>query len=370
MLSSWHNVVFILVGFIGIALLIIVHECGHFIMCKIFGVRTPSFSVGYGPRLITKKFGETEFSISAIPLGGYVEIAGSAEVGQGEQHEALARDEGSFAVRPFYQKFLIMFGGILFNIFFAYAIMMAVFFFGLPKTSFLYPLNATNTIAAVEPNSPASGAGLKVGDRIVSCNGTNLEANVCTFFEIIQAHAGKPLELRVEHDNVVREVSVIPTSMAAQGVNVGFLGVTFAMNATAGVPLWQSCMNGAHVATRYIVATAAMLKHIFVRRDVKALGGPVMIINIMSQNAAQGFKVFLILLAIISINLAVLNMIPLPVFDGGQILIYGIEAAVGRSLEDKARLVINLISWGLVMVLFVYLTFQDIWRIVTNIAQH
>jgi regulator of sigma E protease len=96
------------------------------------------------------------------------------------------------------------------------------------------------------------------------------------------------------------------------------------------------------------------------------VGGPVMIIKATAQGASKGFKVFLLFLAIISINLAILNLIPLPIFDGGQIMIYGIEAIIGKSLPDKARLVINLTSWGLIMFLFIYVTIKDIWRIITQ----
>ena len=137
--ASSHGLMLGITGIIGIAFLIFIHECGHFIMCKIFGVRTPSFSIGFGPKLLTKKIGDTEFSISAIPFGGYVEIAGNAEIGQGDQKEAFARDEGSFAVRPFYQKFCIMIGGILFNLLFAYLVLIFVFAAGLPKSEFLVP---------------------------------------------------------------------------------------------------------------------------------------------------------------------------------------------------------------------------------------
>ena len=109
-----------------------------------------------------------------------------------------------------------------------------------------------------------------------------------------------------------------------------------------------------------------MFKYICSKRDTSAVGGPVMIIQQTAQGAAKGFKVFLLFLAIISISLAVLNLIPLPIFDGGQILIYGIEALIGKSLPDKARLAINLTSWGLVMLLFVYITIKDIWRIIAQ----
>ena len=111
---------FLIIGILGISFLIAFHELGHFLFCKLFNIHTPSFSIGFGPRLISKKIGSTEFKISVIPLGGYVEIAGSAEPGQGKQKDANRMDEQSFAIKPFWQKFLVMIGGILFNMAFAY----------------------------------------------------------------------------------------------------------------------------------------------------------------------------------------------------------------------------------------------------------
>jgi len=97
-------------GILGIGFLIGIHEFGHFLFCKLFKIRTPSFSIGFGPKIFEKQIGETLFKISAIPFGGYVEIAGSAEVGQGEQKEAYAKDEYSMAVKPYWQKMLVMAG--------------------------------------------------------------------------------------------------------------------------------------------------------------------------------------------------------------------------------------------------------------------
>ena len=112
---SSHKIFIVFLGLLGLGFLIGLHELGHFLFCKLFRVSTPSFSIGFGPRIFSKKIGETTFSLSAIPVGGYVEIAGMAEVAQGEQKEASRKDEYSFASKPYYQKVLIMSGGILFN---------------------------------------------------------------------------------------------------------------------------------------------------------------------------------------------------------------------------------------------------------------
>jgi len=353
-------------GILGITLLIFIHECGHFIMCKIFGVRTPSFSIGFGPKLISKKIGGTEFTISAIPFGGYVEIAGSAEVGQGEQKEAFARDEGSFAVRPFYQKFLIMSGGILFNLIFAYLVMVYVFACGLPKSEFLYPLNTIPKIETIELGSPAAKAGLKTGDIILSVNETVLHNDTEKLLGILRDNGGKTISLLIERNSEQRLMEATLETKSAFGKTAGYLGTSFTMVSAAGIPFMQAIKRGIELTNRYIVATVYMFKYIFAKRDMSNVGGPVMIIKATAQGASKGLKVFLLFLAIISINLAILNLIPLPIFDGGQILMYGIEAIIGRSLPDKARIAINLASWGLIMFLFIYITIKDIWRIIAQ----
>src|SRR5437762_6660366 len=146
LIPFFQNIFFILIGCFGMGFVIAFHELGHFLFARMFKIRVPSFSIGFGPKVISKKIGETEFSFSAIPFGGYVEIAGAAEVGQGEQKEAHASDKYSFAVKPYYQKLFVMVGGILFNLLLAYVFIISVFFMGIPKSELLYPLNAIPTI--------------------------------------------------------------------------------------------------------------------------------------------------------------------------------------------------------------------------------
>ena len=125
---------FFIAGGLGFGFLVGFHELGHFLFCKLFGVKTPSFSIGFGPQLLKKKIGDTVFTLSAIPFGGYVEIAGSEEPGQGEQKESKSLAPDSFAVKPYYQKMLIIAGGILFNLIFAYAAVILVMAIGAPET--------------------------------------------------------------------------------------------------------------------------------------------------------------------------------------------------------------------------------------------
>ena len=161
------NFPLILLAILGIGFLIVFHEFGHFLFAKLFNVLVPSFSIGFGPRIIEKKIGETTFAISAIPLGGYVEVAGNPEVGQGEQKEAHISGDRSFNSKPYWQKLLIMAAGILFNIFFAYAALTFLFTQGAPCIG-SWCENKAALIGVVNPKSPAEKAGLPAGDKIVS----------------------------------------------------------------------------------------------------------------------------------------------------------------------------------------------------------
>lgn len=361
-----HGLLLGLIGIMGIALLIFVHECGHFIMCKIFGVRTPSFSIGFGPRLLTKKIGGTEFSISAFPFGGYVEIAGNAEIGQGEQKEAHAQDEGSFAVRPFYQKFLIMIGGILFNILFSYFIFVLIFATGIPKSEFLYPINTDTTIETIEKDSQAAKTGLQVNDHIISIDDINVEHDTSKLLEIMSTNKNKTVMLSIVRNNIPLTVPITLETKDMYGKTIINIGIRFLIIEKKAPSFIEAIKQGISVTNKYIAMTAYFFKYMFTKRDMSGVGGPLTIIHAGAQGAAKGLKIFLVFLAIISINLAILNLVPLPIFDGGQILLFGIEAIIRRPLAEKARMIIHLASWGLIMLLFVYVTFKDIIRIAQN----
>lgn len=349
-----QNIFFILLGSLGMGFLIGFHELGHFLFAKLFKIRTPSFSIGFGPKLISKKFGDTEFSLSAIPLGGYVEIAGAAEVGQGEQKEAHAIDEGSFAIKPYYQKMCVMLGGILFNLAFAYFAMTLLFITGIPKT----PLIQKPIIAAIAPDSAAEKGSLAIGDRIVAINNEPINNNINT---LLQPLALQEATLTIEHNGTIIEKVVTIGEKEINGKIIGVLGVEFDIAATPPQPFLSAITQGIAMTNAWIKNTIVGFTQL--RRNVGDIAGPVMIIAMTTKAASAGWQILLLLLAIISINLAVLNLIPLPILDGGQILFYTIEAIIQRPLPDKVREYIHIATWLMFIVLFLYLTTKDILRL-------
>lgn len=356
------NVFFGILGILGISFLIGFHEMGHFLFCKLFRIHTPSFSIGFGPKLISRKIGETEFAISAIPLGGYVEIAGAAEVGQGEQKEAVRDDQYSFSRKPYYQKLLVMLGGILFNLIFAYAAIVGLFMAGLPPSPFFM----SSTIREVKADSPAAKSGLTEGDRIVAINNIPITNDQLTLENRALLEPGKEVSLSIDRQGTVSVFNVTLGSHDVAGKTMGYLGANFVTKELAPQSFLDSIKNGVALTNRLITETLYGFASVIKKRDTTGLASPIKIISMTMQGAAQGFKFFLLLMAIISVSLAVLNLFPLPILDGGQILFYTLEAIIGRELPVKVKYAIHFTSWLLIMALTLYLIGREVTPTLTS----
>lgn len=350
---------YLIAALIGLGFLIGFHELGHFLFCKFFGVATPSFSIGFGPKLFSKKINGTDFSLSAIPLGGYVEIAGMQEVAQGEQLQAKHDGSSSFTSKPYYQKMLILFGGILFNLIFAYTALVALFLLGIPKTPLLFPLNSTTIIKKVTEDSPAAHAGLQPNDQIISLDTITFGNNLKPLIEALEQRANTTVTLSINRAGENISIPVTLGERKAGSRTVGTLGVEFDIEEIPATSFSKAITGAAKTTYELSINTANFLKSMFQKKTVQGLGGPVMIIAQTAAGAAKGISIYVLFLVIISINLAVLNLLPLPILDGGQALFYTIEALIGRSISDTIRYGIHLATWVLLMGLILYLTFKD-----------
>jgi len=356
LLSIPGNLALTAAGILGIGFIIAFHEFGHFIFCKIFNVRTNSFAIGYGPKLFKKKLGETNFSVGSIPLGGYVEMATESPKGP--------NDPRLFTKKPLYQKLMIIFGGITFNMIFAYFVLFLIFLTGLPKTQLLYPINTSNKISFVQESSPAGKAGLQKGDKIISIDGHILGDSAEKIFDVLKPLAGKEALVTFEREGKLEAITVTLAERKVFGKSHGSLGIVFDFEQKPGLSFFAAISRGVETTNRYISNTFKAYKNILVKRETKGLGGPVMIISETIKGAAKGLKIFLLFLAIISVNLAILNLIPLPILDGGQALLFTIEGIIRRQLPERAKEVIFIACWIGMLALFVYLSAKDIWRII------
>lgn len=359
-------------AFVGFGVLITVHEIGHFLFCKLFKVNTPTFSIGMGPTIYQRQLGSTNFRLAAIPIGGYVEIAGLSEVGQGEQKSAEDRSQNSFASKKYWQKLFILMGGVVFNLLFAYIVFSTLFFVGIPKQ------NGNLFISEKADKSIEENFGLKGLDHIISINNEYLSQEPKKLVQQLETNFLIPFskndataQIKVEILRGQEQISLTLTPKAQESINEKFLNSIELK--TEKIPgeyekysIFGAINKGIKATNQWIIQILAGLKYLITERTLKGAGGPIMIISKSFETAQKGIIPLLIFLAIISINLAIINLLPIGALDGGQILFATIEAIIRREIPEFIRLGINIASWVLILSLILYLSYKDIIRIFTG----
>jgi regulator of sigma E protease len=339
-------------------LIIFVHELGHFLCAKLVGVKVLKFSIGFGSKLVGRKYGDTEYLISSIPFGGYVKMLGeSSEDELREEEKAFA-----FSYQPVWKRFSIVFLGPLFNFLFALLIFVFVFLSGLPV---LLP-----EIGNVLPSSAAEKAGLLKGDEIISINDSQI-TQWDEMTKIIHNSAGKTLHLKVKRKGEIISISAIPEKkkvpdIFGQDKEVGLIGITPSGDTfTRKSGFTEAVINAAERTWELTVLTiVAFIKLIQRVIPLNTIGGPIMILQMAGEQASRGILNFLVLMAIININLGVLNLLPIPILDGGHILFLGIEAIRRKPLEEKIMGIAQRVGLVFIIMLFGFVFYNDFMRII------
>ncbi len=345
---------------IGFGLLIAIHECGHFLFCKLFGIHTPTFSIGFGPEIFRRKIGKTDFRLAAIPMGGYVEIAGLAEVGQGDQAHSQVTGPESFDSKPYWQKLLVLSGGIIFNLIFAYLVFCGLFMIGSSNQQGLM-------VSGVVKASAAEKGGLKAGDVIIAINqdslrdeSHNLRENAQEMLlKAIRSNPEKAVTITVERDNKPTDLAITLGERKEGGESIGSLGAEL-RTPIPRLPFFQAIKAGIHATNGWIIAIVYSVKQLITQRSLEGAGGPVMIMSMSFDAAQHGLLALLTFLALISINLALINVLPIGALDGGQIFFVTLEAIIGRKLPLLFKNIVNITSWLFFISLAVFLTYRDI----------
>ncbi|MBI4698759.1 MAG: RIP metalloprotease RseP [Nitrospirae bacterium] len=347
-------------------LLIFIHELGHFIFAKLLGVKVLKFSLGFGPKLISRQIGETEYMISAVPLGGYVKPLGE-EIG-----EELTEEEKPRAMnyQPVWKRALIVLAGPVFNLLLAY-IIFSVFL------SLSYPVaipdldSITTTIEDVMKDSPAMRAGLKKDDKIISIDGISVN-DWGEMSEILSKNAGKELDLKVKRGADLIDIKVVPEPTKdkdnqGREVVVGRIGISKKMAAEIiqSDSLISAPFKGFQAVYGWSVLTVKVIGKLLTGAvSAKQVGGPILIIDSAAKAASAGVFTYFNFIAIISINLAVFNLLPVPVLDGGHLVLFSIEALRGRPLSDKILNVVNRAGIALLILLIAFVFYNDIMRVI------
>ncbi|MDZ4164976.1 MAG: RIP metalloprotease RseP [Smithellaceae bacterium] len=344
-----------------LGVLIFVHELGHFLMAKQLGVGVLKFSLGFGPRIIGKQVGETQYQISLIPLGGYVKLLGESE---GEELSP-ADQSRSFQKQSVYRRFAIVMAGPIFNF------LLAIFIFSLVNMTGLPYL--TSRLGGVAEGSPASSAGLQDGDIIEAISGVSIN-RWDKMADMISKSQGRELHLIVRRGEQTREVRIVPRgekgkNLFGEEIDVYRIGVkptseivTQAMNPFDATT--HAFVQTTNIAKLTVLSLVKMFQGVV---SPKTLGGPILIAQLAGSQVKEGLIPFVMFMALLSINLAILNLLPIPVLDGGHLMFFLIEMIRGKEVSLVWRERAQQVGLAIIIMLMVFVFIIDIERLNLNI---
>jgi regulator of sigma E protease len=340
--------------------LIFFHELGHFLVARSLGIGVRVFSLGFGPRLFGLKSGKTEYRLSAVPLGGFVSLAGELE--PTDESGEFSREE-LFLARPPWQRMLVVLAGPVCNVLLAWCITWGLLL--VHGETGLAP-----RIGAVVKESPAEAAGLKPGDEILAVDGQAVRF-FSDLVQFVQGGGGQPLAVSVRRGSGVLDVAVRPAfqvgrTLFGEEVRVPMIGIAASQEVVAlPVDGASSLVAATRVTWNLLRLTVQGLIKLIERViPLESIGGPIMIAQLVgSQARSGGLSDVLSLTALISVNLGVLNLLPIPVLDGGHILGFGIEMLRGRPLSERVRRAATGFGVAFLLALLGLATYNDISRL-------
>jgi regulator of sigma E protease len=362
---------FVLAYLIVLAVVIFIHELGHFAVGRFFRMKINSFSLGFGPELFgfNDKHG-TRWKIAAVPLGGYVKFFGDADGSSrrdGEVERLMTPDEKavSFHFRPVWQRALVVLAGPMANFILAIGIFTATFM----VNGRAYYVPVADTPRA---NSPAEMAGFQPGDRILSVNGREMRA-ISDFFPVVQINAETPLRIRVERAGAPVDLVVTPARVEEKTpfgtLSIGQIGLPFQWKEEhkrfETLSVGQSFLAGVEECGNVMRHTFTFLARLFTgRENIDQMNGPIGIANITGHVAQNGIDNLIRLTAILSFSIGLVNLFPIPILDGGHLTFYLLEAIRRKPLNERVQEFGYRIGFGLIMALLVVVSFNDVRKLI------
>jgi regulator of sigma E protease len=346
---------------IVLSILIFVHELGHFLIARLTKVKVLTFSLGFGKKLLKFKRGETEYAVSVVPLGGYVKMLGESsddEISEEDSDRAFSNKSPGI-------KLLIAFSGPFFNILFAALVFFVMFMTGYPTPS------ETSKVGEIMKGEAADVAGLKTGDVIRKINGQPV-SKFTEIYDVVSKAEPKPMKFVIDRDGKEMELWITPKQQDQKNVFGEIVGKTVRIGVGPAIDIKketvlnafpQAVMHTADVTVLTVVGFGKLIKGSISPKNV---GGPILIFQQVGKQAKMGFTYFLQFLALISINLGIVNLLPIPILDGGHILFSIIELVVRRKIPETTVEVAQKVGLGILICIMVLATFNDITRFFTH----
>lgn len=349
----------ILIFLLVLSILIIAHELGHFIAAKRAGIWVEEFGIGMPPRIFGKKIGETIYSINLLPFGGFVRMHGEMT------EEGVSKPKRAFIHKSKKKRILIVIAGVIMNFLlaiFAFAIVYS--FTGIPREG------EDVRVVEVVQGSPAMEAGIEVEDIVRKLNGETITSTT-QFVEVSSMAGGDSIIISLENsEGALEDVELKPRKDYPE--DEGPVGITITTSEVYFPPVWQRPFIGIYYGFGEAIfwggavlgGFVEILKDVFVGQAPKDLAGPVGIFAVTSEAASYGFLALINFLGILSVNLAILNILPFPALDGGRLLFIGIESILGRKVLPKVEATIHTVGFIVLILILIAITTQDIKRLI------
>ncbi|MDH4229329.1 MAG: RIP metalloprotease RseP [Nitrospirota bacterium] len=352
-----HAVQYTLYFLVVLAVLIFVHELGHFLVARWNGVRVLTFAIGFGPTLFSRTSGHTEYALKLIPLGGYVKMFGE------DPQEEMSPEERSvtFYGKSVWQRMAVVFAGPAFNMITAALIFCGVFLHGVPMM--------TADISVVTPDSAAEQGGLLKGDRITAISGHSVRG-WDDIPDLVRASEGHAIPVVVERNSAVVELTVTPRAAVVQNLfgedvhtwqmGIQPTGQMIPHREPPHIALWMGLERTWDVTSMLV---QGLVKLVQGKIPANTIGGPILIAQMTGEQADQGFMNVAVFVALLSVNLGILNLLPIPVLDGGHLVFLLAEGLRGRPVNDRVREVAQQAGLFLLLTLMAFAFYNDIVRL-------
>lgn len=340
-------------------LLVMVHELGHYVMARLNGIKVLEFAFGFGPKIIGFKGKETDYSLRLVPLGGFVRMYGmDAETDEnGVQTVAPSSDPRSYSNKKVWQRMSVIAAGPIMNFVLAIVLFMLVFaYYGIPTSA------GGNNIGSLIEGKPAQSAGLQPGDRIISVDGV-LTPDWNTLTETIHSKPGKSITIVVEQQGKQRALTLQTEKDDQTGYGMVGIAPEVVYEKTTILESARYGLERTIEFTRFIMVTLVQM----ITREVPAdVGGPVAIAQVIGQGAEQGWAELLSLTGVLSIQLGLLNLFPIPALDGSHLVFLLVEGLRGKPMNPERQNLIHLIGFVFLLSLMLAVTYQDIMKLFTK----
>ncbi|TKJ39802.1 RIP metalloprotease RseP [candidate division LCP-89 bacterium B3_LCP] len=348
-----------------LGVVIFVHELGHFIAAKLVGIRVETFSLGFPPKMVSKKIGETEYVIAWIPLGGYVKMSGMVD--ESMDDKPLTGASWEFMSKNYLQKIFVITAGVMMN----FLLGIIVYFLLTWNIGIAEPNN--EPVAGYVPDGyPAAEIGIEIGDRIVAVDGDSI-ITWTDLTDAIHPRADDTISVSWLHEGEIFSATVVPVlGQFMQGdsaIEFGRIGINPQVDFTE-VGIFKAFGNGVRLTGFIITESLKVLKMlIFGKANINELAGPIGIAQISGQTIRSGFIDYISLIAQISVSIGLLNILPFPVLDGGHIIFISVEAVIRRQISSKIKLNIQKVGLALILAFFLIVSYNDIIRVLKTIGQ-